>query len=293
MRRFDDGGAPIGPQMQVSMTDIDPAYRPSIAPMIDGGFLLTWTDTRPGNRIRAQRFSFDGAKTGPELGVNSVEGFHEAPVAIRLLDGNYVIAWRNDPSPAGGGALIFRIFDLEGRPRTNEIRPNISGFTGPKAMTLLDDGRFVILHVRAGVPSDLGVMQSIVEANIYQPSGAASNVRFTATSGRGINCAWPAVAALPGGRLLASWIQKSAETFSTSPTVRARVLSASQGPLGQEIQANSAVASNRFNAATATMFGSGEGEVAFVIWDDDSRSGGDVSETAVHGRSLRITSAGL
>ena len=293
MRRYNADGAPIGPQMQINTTEIDPAYRPSIAPMIDGGFLLTWADARPSQRIRAQRFNFDGAKTGPELGVNGVEGFHEAPLAIRLVDGNYVIAWRDDPSPPGGGALIFRIFDLEGTPQTSEIRPNISGFTGQKAMTLLDDGRFVILHVRVGVQSDLGVLQSIIEANIYEPSGAVSNLQFTATSERGISCSSPAVAPLPGGRFLASWIQKSAETFSTSPTVRARVLSASQGRLGEEVQANSAVAPNRFNAAATTISSPGESEVAFVTWDDDSRSGGDASDTAVHGRSLSITSAGL
>lgn len=98
---------------------------------------------------------------------------------------------------------------------------------------------------------------------------------------------------MPGGRFLASWIQKSAETFSTSLTVRARVLSAGQGRLGEEVQANSAVAPNRFNAAATTIFSPGESEMAFVTWDDDSRSGGDASDTAVHGRSLRITSAGL
>ena len=116
-----------------------PRHRPAITGMIDGGFLVSWMDARPDQRIRAQRFGFDGSKKGPEFRVNTTEGFHQAPIATRLFNGNYVIAWRSDPSPPGGGALIFRIFDLAGSPIVGETRPNLSGFTGQKAMTFLDD----------------------------------------------------------------------------------------------------------------------------------------------------------
>jgi hypothetical protein len=159
-------------------------------------------------------------------------------------------------------------------------------------MTLLDDGGFVIVHVKGGVTSDLGVRKSIIEANVYEADGGSPPGGFTATSEPGINCSWPAVAPLPGGRFLVTWVQKSAETFSTSPTVRARVLSVSEGRLGQEVQANSAVAEQRGNACVATIFGGGEGETAFVAWDDDSRSGGDTSDLAVRGRPLRISQSG-
>ena len=112
-------------------------------------------DARSNQRIRAQRFSFDGSKKGPEFRVNTTDGFHHAPIATRLVNGNYVIAWRSDPSPPGGGALILRIFDLAGSPIVGETRPNLSGFTGQKAMTFLDDNdRFSACAATIVVPGE-------------------------------------------------------------------------------------------------------------------------------------------
>ena len=176
VRRFSAEGEPSGLEITVSATDVDPTSSPAVTGMIDGGFLVTWADARPDRRIRAQRFGFDGARRGDEFQVNAGEGFHLDPVATRLVNGNVVIAWRSDPAPPGGGALTFRIFDLEGNAVADETVPNLSGFTGQKAMTLLDDGNFVIAHVRSQGASDLGVAQGAVEANVFLPDGASANI---------------------------------------------------------------------------------------------------------------------
>jgi hypothetical protein len=223
LQRFNREGQPSGSEIQVSTTDVDPAHRPAITGMIDGGFLVSWMDARSNQRIRAQRFSFDGSKKGPEFRVNTTDGFHQAPIATRLVNGNYVIAWRSDPSPPGGGALIFRIFDLAGSPIVGETRPNLSGFTGQKAMTFLDDNdRFVIAHVRGLGNSDIGVAKSAVEANVFEPNGASANIPIFATSGQEINSSSPTLAPLPGGQFLLAWVHKRADTFATIPSVKAR-----------------------------------------------------------------------
>jgi hypothetical protein len=97
LQRFNQDGQPSGSEIQVSTTDVDPAHRPAITGMIDGGFLVSWMDARSDQRIRAQRFIIDGSKKGPEFRVNTTDGFHEAPIATRLVNGNYVIAWRATP----------------------------------------------------------------------------------------------------------------------------------------------------------------------------------------------------
>lgn len=299
LQRLSLEGKPLGGQVQVSATAIDPNQRPAITSLIDGGFLVTWADARADRRIRARRFQIDGAPSGSEFAVNTNEGFHENPIVTRLAGqdaggnhGNYVIAWRSDPSPPGGGALTLRIFNHDGTPVTGEIRPNISGFGGQKAMTSLDNGRFVTVHVRSGVVSDLGVLKSIVEANVFEANGAFANVRFSATTGQDINSSAPAVAALPGGQFLVAWVQKSAETFSTTPTVRAKVLSDSAGSIGQEAILSSATAGLRNNVCAAAI-ADAEGKTAFVAWDDSSGGGGDSSDLAVRGRQLRILSGGI
>ncbi len=292
MQRFDLDGRKSGPETQVSTTDVDPKNRPAITSMIDGGFVITWADARPDQRIRAQRFGFGGVKVGAEFNVNITEGFHEDPIATRLVDGNYVIAWRGDPSLPGGGALVFRIFDLEGSPKSGEIRPNLSGFGGGKAMTLLDDGRFVIAHVRNGPASDIGVTKSIVEATVFKPDGASANITVPAGDEQGINSSSPALAPLPGGRFLIVWTQKSAETFATTRSVRA-MISPAQGVDGQAIQVNTTTEGDRFSTRTATVPGDGTGPAAFVTWVDSSGLGGDPSDFAVHARALKIGPEGL
>jgi hypothetical protein len=299
LQRFNREGQKLGPEVQVSTSEVDATQRPAVASMIDGGFLVVWVDPRREQRIRAQRFNIDGMKTGPEFSVNSSEGSHEQPIATRIEGqfggefGNYVVAWRSDPFVPGGGAITYQIFKADGQRIGSELVPNISGFAGEKAITFLDDGRFVIAHVRNGVVSDIGVRKSIVEANIFTPGefdsqGRPERIAMTGTSERDINASWPAVAALPGGRFVLAWVQKKAETFSTSPTAKARVFSAGRlEPLGAEIQLNTATAGDRFSVRVATARGQ-DGESAFIVWGDSSQTGGDTSDFAVRGRGLRV-----
>lgn len=291
LKRFDREGQPLGNEIQVSTSDIDPKQRVAITGMIDGGFLVTWADADPRRRIRAQRFNAEGARTGSELVVSATEGFHERPIATRLVDGNYVIAWRSDPNGIAGGNLTFRILDVQGSPVVGEIQPRLSGFYGEKVITSLDTGRFVIAHVKSQGTSDIGEVKSIMEVNTFEPNGAQIPGGLTANSERGINSSWPAIAPLPGERFLLSWVQKSTETFSTSPSVRANVFNR-EGALGPELTVNTSSAGDRYQVSAASEF-SGDGRArAFIAWADGSRTNGDTSDFGVHGRALRVGSSG-
>ncbi|MFF2364810.1 hypothetical protein ACFVU0_19230 [Streptomyces sp. NPDC058122] len=292
LQRFDLDGQRTGPEIQVSTTDIDPRQRPSVTNMVDGGFLVTWADANPAQRIRAQRFSIDGARKGAEFTVNTSEGFHRGPLAATLGNGNYVVAWRTDPAPPGGGRLVFRIFDLEGNPATGETAPSVSGFSDEKALIALDsDSRFVIAHVRNRGESDIGVQRSTVEAHVFASDGAGPAISVSATDADGINSAFPALSFLPDKRFLLGWVQKSAETFSTTPTVRSRVFFAGTGSAGQEVQVDAGSATDRFQLRAATAFGDGDTTTAFVTWADTGGSG-DTSDFAVRGRILNVSTAG-
>jgi hypothetical protein len=293
MQMLRPNGEPIGGSVQVSTEDTDPDFPPSATGMIDGGFLITWADARQDQRIRAQRFGPDGQKAGAEFTVNTTPGFHMAPIVTRLVDGNAVFVWRSDPSPPGGGAMTFRIFDLFGAPQSEEIVPDISGFGGGKAITPLDNGRFAVAHVRNGTQTPLGVTQSIIEVNVYEPGGSPAGVSLSASNGPGIASSWPTLAPLPGGAFTASWIQKSAETFQTVPQVRAQAFSDSQGSIGEEIQINTIESGDRFQVRAASAFGDTIDPNVFMAWGDDSKQGGDPDEFAVHGRAMRVVNGQL
>ncbi|GAA4888262.1 hypothetical protein ACFPM3_18355 [Streptomyces coeruleoprunus] len=291
VQRFDLDGRKTGPEIQVSTTDVDPKQRPSVAGMVDGGFVVTWADADPARRIRAQRFGIDGARKGAEFTVSTSEAFHRGPLAATLGNGNYVVAWRTDPSPPGGGRLALRIFDLAGNPVTGEITPNVSGFSDEKALAAIDgDSRFVIAHVRSRGESDIGVQRSVVEANVFASDGTGPSISVSATDADGINSAFPALSFLPDKRFLLAWVQKSAETFSTTPTVRARVFFDGTGSAGQETQVDTGSAKDRFQLRTATTSGDGV-TTAFLTWADTEGSE-DTSDFAVRGRILNVSATG-
>ncbi|WP_232662624.1 hypothetical protein [Pseudonocardia sp. TRM90224] len=290
LRRFDQDGRPIGAEIQVSTADVDPEHRPALVNLVDGGFLAVWVDPRPDQRIRAQRFTSSGVRTGAEFTVTTTAGFHTGPTCVPLEGGNYVVAWRSDPAAVGGGALLFRVFDLAGTPQSAERPVNLFGFGGGKALALLDTGRFALAHIRNGTMSDIGVQRSTVEATVFRPDATEAGIAFAASSGQGINCSSPAIAALPGGRFVVAWMQRSAETFATTPVVKARAFSDSAGPVGAEVQVSTSTAADRAGTCAASTFGFG-GEAVFVGWSDNA-GGDDSSDFAVRGRTLPVSGPG-
>ncbi len=124
-------------EMLVNTTTVGIQDQATVAPLFASRqFIVIWVN-RPDAAVRAQRFREDGLKVGGEFVVNSsMEPNTERlrPIISNKPGGGFLVAWieRAFNPPPGGGALIFRIFDLEGTPQTSEIRPNISGFTVKK-----------------------------------------------------------------------------------------------------------------------------------------------------------------
>ncbi|MFC9331290.1 hypothetical protein [Kitasatospora sp. NPDC057015] len=291
MQRFDLDGHKAGPEIQVSTDDVAADQQPDVIGSIDGGCVVVWADQRRDSRIRAQRFGPDGVRKGAEFTVNTTEGFHESPIATRI-SGNQVVAWRSDPSPPGGGALTFRILDFEGAPVTDEIRADISGFHGPKAMAVLDDGRFVLAHSRNVGESPIGVTRSVVEARVFTAEGADANVIVSATDADGIQSSAPVLVGLPGRRFLLAWLQRSAETVHTVTSVRAKVFSTLQGSVGAEAEASNSTATDRFQLAGAAAFGGGDGAGVLLAWADEGGADGDPSDFAVRARAFQVVAPG-
>ncbi|MFD0526385.1 hypothetical protein ACFQ1I_02550 [Kitasatospora arboriphila] len=290
LRRF-SGTQPGGPPVQVSTDSIDPSCPPTVTRMIDGGCLVTWTGGSPQQRVRAQRFGPDGQKQGAEIAVNTSEAFHTDATATLLSDGDVVVAW-TDGAAVGGGGLTYRVFDAEGTPLTGEIRPGITGFgrLGRSVLTALDDGRFVAAHVKATVPSDLGVLQTTAVAGIIDPGGdgevfasasAGSPKHFHRTS--------PALTALPGGRFVLAWVEKSADTNDTVPTVTAQLCSDSALEIGPQVRASTGAAVNRFDLSAAAVFGNGSPQRVFLSWTNTGADG----DASVRGCVLTADDGGL
>ncbi|TXS52555.1 hypothetical protein EAO75_08550 [Streptomyces sp. uw30] len=288
LRRFFDGQL-AGSPVQVNTDSIDPEFPPTVTRMIDGGCLVTWTGGGDQKRIRAQRFSPEGQKAGSEIAVNTTEAFHRNAAVTLLSDGDYAIAWTNGEA-VGGGGLVYRVFGFDGTPRTDEVRPNISGFSGRSAVTALDNGRFVVAHIKSTVESPLGVPQTTAVATVIDPSGGGGVVTSaSAGSPKHFHRTSPALTALPGGRFVLAWVEESADTFETVPTVMAQLCSDSQLEIGPKVQVSSGTSGKRFHLSAAAVFAGDTPESVFLSWTDMA-AGGD---TTIRGRVLGLGPGGL
>jgi hypothetical protein len=286
LRTFDQDTL-SGPETQVSTAAVEPSIRPAVARLADGGFVVVWADKRQDQRIRAQRFGFEGTKSGAELRANTVAGLHRVPMVAGLTNGNVVIGWR---ARLPGPLLVhFQLFDAKG-PLGDEQTTNLD--VTEATMTALDSGQFVIAHVRNALDGETRLDTTVAHASVFEASGASANIRFAATDEQRILSSWPTLAPLAGGRFLLAWTQVSADNIAAGTHVKAKIFSPTQGQVGQATQCDTSTGSQRFSLCAAATRGPG-GETAFAAWTDDSRTGGDTSSRAVRGRPLPILPGGF
>jgi hypothetical protein len=99
-RRFDAAGAPIGSEFRVNSDPADSgtAYRPDVASLPGGGFVVTWEDYVSG--VFARRFAGTGTPIGTDFRVNAVATSNQLlPVVASDATGGFVVAWA---APVGG-----------------------------------------------------------------------------------------------------------------------------------------------------------------------------------------------
>jgi hypothetical protein len=285
LRTF-DADTLSGPESQVSTTEVEKAIRPALARLPDGGFIVVWADKKKEERIRAQRYGFDGTKSGPEFRANTVPGLHWVPMVACLTNGNIVIAWR---ARLPGPLLVhLQIFDANGPVGTEQTTAlEIT----EASIAPLDSGRFVIAHVRNAGDGEPGFETTVAQASVFEANGTPANIRFAATSANRILTYWPTLAPLAGGRFLLAWTEQNVDNPAAGTSVAARIFS-SQGPIGQPVRVNALTGGPRFDLGTAATSGPA-GETAFLTWTDESNAGPDTSGRAVEGRAMTIPAAGF
>lgn len=286
IRIFDADTFSPGDEIQVNAAPVDSNQPPALARLSDGGFVLVWADARPDQRIRVQRFDRLGGRIGPDFRADSVAGLHRRPVVAGLANGLFVIGWlaRRVSQPQ---QVRFQIFDANAAPVGGEH--GLDGGATMAAVTALDTGRFVIAHVRNAADGEV-LDKSVVEVNVFEPTGAASGSATEVTGEQAILSDWPTLAPLPGGRFLVAWTQGGTAPAPALPNVKAKIFSDTQGPLGQTSQLNTTTTGMRFSLCAASVSGAGAGGTVYVAWASQDSG---VADTAVFGTAFPIPDAGF
>lgn len=122
--------------------------------LADGSLLAVYTRTIPGGgyQIVKQFLNADGTlRTGPQVIFSQTTGEHREPVAARLSDGRFVVAWTSDDSGVGNSVIKYQIFRSDGYPSSAVMTMGnaADGLWNPQ-ITALANGAFTISYEQIG-----------------------------------------------------------------------------------------------------------------------------------------------
>lgn len=183
-------------------------YRPSLAPLSDGGFVAIWE----GGLIRAQIFDASGSKMGEAFSVNPSPGFQHTSISS-LGNGGFVVSWADiypsadDPSSFAARAQIFA---ADGTKIGAELLLNTTtaGAQYAPALAALVDGRFVAAwNDTSATGADTSGLA--VRAQVFNEDGTKSGGEFLVNSTTTNDQGNPKLSALADGRFVIVWNDSS------------------------------------------------------------------------------------
>ncbi|MDE4264169.1 hypothetical protein PXK68_20845 [Phaeobacter gallaeciensis] len=113
-QRYDAAGGAVGSEFQINTYTADGQYRPSVAALSDGGFVVTWySDGQDGSGfgIYGQRFNAAGLAIGSEFQVNTyTDNSQTFPVVAALPGGSFVVIWESTGQDGDFDGVYGQIF---------------------------------------------------------------------------------------------------------------------------------------------------------------------------------------
>ena len=226
-QRFDASGAKVGSDFQVNTQTDNSQEFPAIAADRAGNFVVVWESRlQDGSSygIFGQRFDRNAAKVGTEFAVNTYTlGAQLFPAVASDSRGNFVVAWNDYPTIAGGKLGVFaQRFNSGGEKLGSEIPVTDYGtspvFHGP---TVAADakGNFVVAWdglLAAGSP-----LPPAIFGRRYDRSGQALDNIFPVSTST-LTPTSPVIASTSNGDLVATWDGLDSSGASSSGGVISR-----------------------------------------------------------------------
>lgn len=226
---LDAAGAPLGAAFTLNLTgsaDKGYQYRPDIATLADGGFVVTWHALAPnGTQADAygRRFDRNGVPVGPEFTIAASAGDDWRVAAEGLLDGGFVVVWDSRDS-AGNTRLFYHRYDAAGTMQQSTVPVGAApGGTGQSfaQVAALADGGFAIAWM--SYQNGSGTSNADVYAQRFSAEGVP--VAGPALIASGPASQWePRIAASADGGYVLSWYSNQtggldviAQRFAAAP----------------------------------------------------------------------------
>ncbi|MBR1121079.1 VCBS repeat-containing protein [Bradyrhizobium lablabi] len=300
---FAASGAKVGSEILVNTATSTDQIVPQITALLDGGFVVTWTDFSEGvggaggdtsnTAVKAQVFSVSGSKVGSEILVNTATtGDQSLPTITTLSNGGFVVTWTDYSMGVGGtggdtssSAVKAQVFAAGGTKVGSEILVNTataSDQDNPQ-ITALSNGGFVVTwsDLSQGVGGTGGDASGYaVKAQVFAAGGTKVGSEILVNTSTASHQSGAQITSLSNGGFVVTWQDLSAGGDS-GYAVRAQVFAANGTKVGGESLVNSATAGDQVIPQITALSNGG-----FVVtWRDASAgvggAGGDSSGYAV------------
>ena len=209
-RLFNSNGAALGPDFGVASSATADSHA-DVAALADGGFAVTWTRSFGGGdkEIRGAVLGSDGAiitglvvvdSDAPSTSSNSSQ-------VAGLANGNFVVAWQQEPAAGGASEVHYRIFDADGDPLTAaRLIDNNGSINGDIQIVALQDGGFALAYTDNGWARD----GTEITLRIFNADGTARTgprlVNSSANGGTTVgNQDHPTLTLMSNGYILVGW----------------------------------------------------------------------------------------
>lgn len=213
---------PEGNELRVHQETASFQVSPDVASRPDGSFVTVWQDRLDGSNtgIRARLFAADGAPLGPDFQVNTfTEGTQGSPAVAVDPDGDFVIAWRSDPSPGTDSfdtALVLRRFAADGTPLGDDFQVNTveAGFQGEPSIAYLVDGGFVVAW-RSNASATTDIEGASIQARRFDLEGEPLGAEVQVNTYTPNDQYAPSVAAAPDGGYVVAWTSDGQDGYGS------------------------------------------------------------------------------
>lgn len=175
---FNQNGTKSGSEILVNTSVNNSQSQPAITTLVDGRFVVTWTDGSTGKtQLRGQVLDANGNKTGGEFVITPDGSRAELSSVTGLKDGRFVVTWTENNGKLGdasGTAIHAQVLNADGSKSGPEFLANttITGAQADPSVTVLADGRIVIAWTDGSQSGGDG-SGAAIRAQIFDPREAA------------------------------------------------------------------------------------------------------------------------
>jgi len=291
-RAYDPAGVPVGPEFRLNEFLDDIQAAPNITADGKGDFVVTWWSYGQDGSMYAtvgRRVSAKGQPLGLEFVVNTFTYRQQFLGDVAAdADGNFVVAWTNQPAYPTPGNVYAQRFDAAGAPLGANFLVNTStpGMEIP-AVAMAADGRFVIAYEsdRTG--------QGDIFARRYTADGAAAGAEFRVNvSTNGLQHFHDVDMDAQGG-FVVSWLDELGD--GSSAGVRARRFAADGTARGAEFLVNSYTTGGQRSNGVGMVDSDEVGNFVITWWNNLDLNDPDVYAQrygGLHPSALAVDPAG-